>query len=87
MTNAMEPIVRRVLNEMLEKTDCCKCPVCYSDMLAIALNSVQPKYTNTHEGELLVKVGQGAGQNSIDINVAVTKAIEQVKNNPRHPKR
>ncbi len=84
MINMMESIVKQKLNSVLAHTDCCQCPVCYSDMLAIALNSVSPKYTNTLQGELLVKVDQASSQNSVDVNIAVAKAIEIVSSNPRH---
>ena len=84
VTNMMEQVIKQKLDAMLETTDCCKCKKCYSDMLAIALNTCKPKYVNSREGELIVKIGQTELQNSIDIDIAVAKAIKIVCNNPKH---
>lgn len=84
VSNIMEEIVRQKLDEMLKGSSCCKCEKCYADMLAIALNMVNPKYVSTKQGELMVKIDETKPQNSADISSAVCKAIEIVKAHPKH---
>ena len=84
LINTMETIVRQRLDEVLKESDCCKCEVCYLDMLAIALNYCPPKYVNTLKGELLVKINNSERQNQIDLEIAILKAIELVKKHPNH---
>ncbi len=84
LINMMEEIVRDKLDEVLILSDCCKCEICYNDILAIALNYIKPKYVNTLEGELRVKLVSTERQNTIDIDIAVLKAIELVKQHPHH---
>lgn len=84
VSNIMEELVRQKLDEMLKDIDCCKCEKCYGDMLAIALNICVPKYVNTQKGELMVKIDETKTQNLVDISSSVCKAIQIVKNNPKH---
>ncbi len=84
LENVMESIVREKLDTMIKYSDCCKCARCYEDILALALNSLPPKYINSHKGELLVRIDETINQNSIDINIALTKAMDLVGKNPRH---
>ncbi|MFA5659432.1 MAG: late competence development ComFB family protein [Oscillospiraceae bacterium] len=84
LINMMEEIVRQKLGDVLKTTDCCKCEICYNDILAIALNYLKPKYVNSLEGELRVKLGTTERQNSIDIDIAIIKAIEIVRQHPHH---
>lgn len=84
LVNMAEPIVKERLTELLEKSDCCKCDICFTDMMAIALNQVKPKYVNTHQGELLQRVNAHILQNSIDMDIAIMKAIELVRQAPHH---
>ncbi|MGN0586446.1 MAG: late competence development ComFB family protein [Oscillospiraceae bacterium] len=84
MVNLMEQIVWDKLDHMLEDCDCCKCDICRNDMAAYALNSLRPKYVNTQEGELFGRLDTTRYQNSIDIDVAVSKAIAIVSASPRH---
>ena len=84
LVNMSESIVRDRLTYMLQNYDCCKCETCYTDMLAIVLNYVKPRYVNTHAGELLSRVYAGTIQNSIDTDIAIIKAIEIVSHSPHH---
>lgn len=84
MINLMEQIVLDKLDHMLAECDCCKCDICRNDMAAFALNSLQPKYVNSQEGELFGRLDTSKYQNSIDIDVAVSKAIAIVSASPRH---
>ena len=80
----MEGIVKEKVDSILEKTDCCKCDVCKQDMLAFALNMLEPKYVNSNAGELFGKLDSSRIQNMIDIDIAVAKAIATVSSSPRH---
>lgn len=82
--NLMEQIVWDKLDHMLEEYDCCKCEVCKNDMAAYALNTLKPRYVNSQEGELFSKLDTTRYQNSIDIDVAVSKAIAIVSASPKH---
>ncbi len=84
--NVMEQIVADKLESFLEKMDCCKCQECRHDMLAYALNLIDPKYVNSQTGELFIRIDSMRFQNSVDIDIAVSKAIAAVIAFPRHKK-
>ena len=50
--------------------------------MALALNALKPKYVNSHKGELFSRLDTTKYQNTIDIDVAVTKAITTVSSRP-----
>lgn len=80
--NIMEDIVRERLEVHLKYSDCCNCDMCKSDMMAIALNALKPKYVNSKKGELFSKLDTTKYQNTVDIDVAVAKAIDVVSSHP-----
>jgi competence protein ComFB len=83
--NLTEILVEQVLKEQLKnRTDICTCPVCQSDIMAIALNNLPPKYVNTDKGGTIIKSGVLNTQIATDLLMEVCKAIEHVKGNPRH---
>ncbi len=82
LVNMTEVIVRKRLSDMLENMDCCKCEQCYLDMLALALNQLPAVYVNSHQGELISRVNSGTIQKTIDMDVAVIKAINIVSASP-----
>ena len=84
LVNIMESVVKQKLDEALANSDCCKCKICYLDAMAIALNYCKPRYVNTLQGELLVKINSTERQTSVDIEIAVLKAIEIVRQHPHH---
>lgn len=84
--NIMEDIVAKRLDELLEDYDCCKCEDCKNDMMAIALNLLPAKYVNSLSGQLIAKLNETKRQNSVDVDCAITKAIEIVSSNPNHNK-
>ena len=55
-------------------------------MLAYALNSIPPKYVNSAKGELFGRIDSSKMQNSVDIDIAVAKAISVVSASPKHHK-
>lgn len=84
LVNVMEQIVSDKLDQILSGENCCKCSRCVEDMKAIALNRLPPKYVNTNSGELFSKLNATVRQSSVDINIAVTAAVEMVAQHPSH---
>ena len=80
--NVMEDIVRERLEVFLAGMDCCQCEICKGDMMAMALNMLKPKYVNSHKGELFSRIDSSKYQNTVDIDIAVTKAIAAVSSSP-----
>jgi competence protein ComFB len=82
--NIMEKIVDVKLEAYLPGSGCCNCETCVEDIKCLALNKMQPKYVNTHKGELFSRVDQTMlRQNSVDVDIAVMNAIDMVKSKPR----
>lgn len=84
LVNITEMVARDRLMQLLTHYDCCKCEKCISDMLAIALNSLKPQYVSTRKGELFKRVDSSHIQYTVDLDIALTKAIELVSSNPHH---
>ncbi len=83
--NVMEGIVNNKILEVIKDKDCCKCEMCLDDMRALALNNLPSKYVSTDKGELFSKLAAMKDQQvTIDLNVAVTAAVESVAAHPRH---
>ncbi|MDE6709854.1 MAG: late competence development ComFB family protein, partial [Oscillospiraceae bacterium] len=51
-------------------------------MMAMALNTLKPKYVNSKKGELFTKLNATKMQNTVDIDVACAKAISVVSSSP-----
>ena len=84
LINMMERFVDERLKDMLQKENCCKCERCIEDMKAIALNKLPSRYVSSLNGELYLKLDSTIRQNSTDIMVAISAAIECVSNHPSH---
>lgn len=82
VVNVMEEIVKERLDIFLAGADCCQCEMCKGDMLAMALNMLEPKYVNSRKGELFSRLNTTKYQNTVDIDIAVTKAIATVSSSP-----
>lgn len=82
VVNVMEEVVKDRLEILLKEHDCCQCDTCKGDMLAMALNTLKPKYVNSKKGELFSKLNASKMQNTVDIDVAVAKAISVVSSSP-----
>ncbi len=72
------------LDEILEFKDSCGCERCRSDVKALALNNLPPKYVVTDKGYVYTKVNELATQFRTDITVAITNAMKVVSKKPRH---
>lgn len=84
LKNLMEELVINSLEDVLKDINTCKCETCVTDITAIALNSLPPKYIVTQVGELYSKSDLLRQQFEVDIISAITKAAVIVKRNPRH---
>ena len=84
LKNLMEELVINSLEDVLKDINMCKCETCVTDITAIALNSLPPKYIVTQVGELYSKSDLLRQQFEVDIISAITKAAVIVKRNPRH---
>ncbi len=82
--NYMEDAVDATLDEIREFKDSCGCERCRSDIKALALNNLPPKYVVTDKGYVYTKVNELATQFRTDITVAITNAMMVVSKNPRH---
>lgn len=79
--NIHERMVEKRIEGALKKFGCCSCTLCRNDALAMALNTVTPKYIVTTEADVeqLLK-----GEDPSEVTQAISKAILHVKANPRH---
>ena len=82
--NLMEDLVLQELDDVLASDGGCQCPICRTDVIALALNSLPPHYVTTNTGRIAVKLSGYASQNRADIIAAISAALKQVRRSPRH---
>lgn len=83
--NYMEIVVNNLLPSILKlNPDVCDCEKCKSDIKAIALNNLPPRYIATESGEVYSKINALATQFEADVINSIIQAIEIVKRSPRH---
>ena len=82
--NYMENCVVDSMKMVLKQINACQCDKCSADILAIALNTLPPKYVVTEKGELYSKLATLRQQFDVDIIAAITKAAVIVGRSPRH---
>jgi len=81
----METLVDNALPQVYKSLpEACRCDGCQSDIKAIALNSLPPKYVSSDKGEVYTKTSSLSQQQEVDVIQAITKAISIVTGNPRH---
>lgn len=86
LVNKMENAVRSMADKMLNKKGetACKCSRCRLDILALALNSLPPKYVVTNIGNAVTNVDLDSSQWQANVTMAVCSAIDIVRSRPRH---
>ena len=84
LRNYTEEAVRLYLDRWYKEADCCQCDDCKLDVMAIMMNNLPPKYVVTDKGALWAQMVDFDPQNKIDYMTDMTKAVQQVKNSPRH---
>ncbi|WP_035267529.1 late competence development ComFB family protein [Desulfitibacter alkalitolerans] len=82
--NTMEILVWQMVDDVMRKfPEVCGCEGCRSDIVALALNQLPPKYVATEIGEVYSKSNILESQYRADIIGAITKAIVKVTESPR----
>ncbi|HBT47443.1 MAG TPA: competence protein ComFB [Peptococcaceae bacterium] len=85
LKNYMEDCVWELLDNVLaQDPEACKCDVCRHDIAALALNRLPPRYVVREEGAVYTKLAMLEAQYRADVYAALTAALMQVKENPRH---
>jgi competence protein ComFB len=84
INNYMENIVLGMIDSVMDNLKGCKCEKCRLDIIALALNSLEPKYVVTRNGMLYTKLNILQSQFEVDALSAITKAAIKVKECPRH---
>ena len=79
--NIHERMVAKRIEGALKKFGCCSCTLCRNDAMAMALNTVSPKYIVTTEADVEVLL---KNEDPAEVTQAISKAILHVKANPRH---
>lgn len=85
VANVMEKLVDEEFPVVMQKfPDACCCAQCLSDIKALALNKLKPRYVSTDKGDLFERVYISDMMIKVDALRAMTEAAEKVTNNPRH---
>jgi len=84
LVNKMEEVVKQMAEQMLPASGVCGCSRCLLDVLALALNSLPPKYVVTNIGNAVTNVDLDSSQWKANVTMAVCNAISVVKSRPRH---
>ena len=82
--NLMEDIVLQNLDRVIGQEGGCTCDACKSDVVAFALNHLEPHYVATRQGRLMVKLQRYELQSRADVVAAISEAAIMVAKNPRH---
>ncbi len=83
--NYIEKIVREELHILCEKDmTICKCPNCYQDILTLTLNNLPAMYVSSDIGHIMTMFNLSKDQLQAQVMVELLKAVEKVKQNPRH---
>lgn len=84
LKNHMEDVVAKLVDQYMKDSDVCHCEKCRLDAMALALNELPPAYFVTRRGELFASIDATYQQNVVDAEVAVLKAVDMVKECPKH---
>ena len=84
VVNALEELVRENVATMCKYMEMCTCGRCISDVCALVLNQMTPKYVTSRKGELLSQLPQSVHDQHIDLTVKIVHALHLVKYSPRH---
>jgi competence protein ComFB len=80
----MEDLVEELYEEMYQGFDCCHCEQCHADIVAYTLNQLPGKYVVTKAGGAISKADSLRFQHITDIRAAMVRAVQVVKDYPRH---
>ena len=82
--NVMEHIVIGRMGSIMEKSGCCMCDQCQSDVAAYVLSKIKPKYVSTVSGELYSKSIQLDTNVENEMVFQIAEAVQIVMQKPRH---
>lgn len=82
--NVMEDIVIGRMDSILQKSGCCQCDQCQSDVAAFVLSKLKPKYVSTVSGELFSKSVQLDPSVENEMVLLIAEAVQLVMEKPRH---
>ncbi len=82
--NVMEEIVFARMESIIEKSGCCQCDQCKSDVAAYTLSNLKPKYVSTVSGELFSKSVQLDTNVENQMVLLLAEAVQLVMEKPRH---
>jgi competence protein ComFB len=83
--NYIEKIVREELHRLSEQDKTiCQCPNCYQDIMTLTLNNLPAMYVSSDVGHIMTMFNLSKDQLQAQVIVELLKAIEKVKENPRH---
>lgn len=85
--NVMEQLLmRQDLETVLEQHNVCTCPRCMSDVCALALTGLPPKYVVTSKDSISPLLSYYENKYKISLLTELMKACNKVRENPRHKK-
>ena len=84
--NVAEIIANEKIYDIMERMEMCTCEKCICDVLALALNSLQPKYVTSDAGRQYIQLDAYKKQFETDVAFALMKACQTVKAAPGHDK-
>ena len=85
VTNVVERLIDEQFPIVMKKfPEACCCAQCLSDIKALALNGLKPRYVSTDRGHLFERVYISDMLVKIEALRAMTEAVEKVSSNPRH---
>ncbi len=82
--NYVEKMVENLLPDIMLKADMCQCEICKTDVAAMALNHIKPRYVVSEKGALYTRLSSLDGQTEAEVISEIEKACAVVKNNPSH---
>ena len=85
LKNYMEEVVDNLIPEVIQSySSICTCQKCISDIKALTLNKLPPRYCVTNKGWLFTKTNELLYQNKTDIISQIALSVEIVSKNPKH---
>lgn len=85
--NVMEQLLmRQDLDAVLQQHNVCTCPRCMSDVCALALTGLPPKYVVTSKDSISPLLSYYENKYRIPLLTELMKACNKVRENPRHKK-
>ncbi len=82
--NVTEVIVEEMYEDIKNSLGICTCEQCRGDVIAFALNQLEPRYVVSKIGKTAVQIESLNFQNSADVRGALIKGAELIRQHPRH---